>query len=1317
MEKHPFAQTEATTLRTEELIRPLRNAEQELLWPAQSNHDIAKGHAPLLPPEFLEKLHAGELAQRHAFEMQMAILNALPAHIALLDTAGVILAVNEAWRRFASANVPQSQDFFVGQNYLSVCDSAQGECAEESRVVAQGIRSVLTGGQKEFALEYPCHSSTEKRWFRLMVTPLNEKHLAGAVVMHVNVTDRRLAAESLTNSQALLRMAGQAARLGGWSIELPDHQLTWTNEICLIHEVPPGETPTFEEAIKFYPPEYREEVARHVKLCAEEGTSFDFEMEIITAKQRRVWVRAIGEAVRDDKKQIRRIQGAFQDISRQKAAEAAAHCAGTRLLETLESITDCFFTLNRDWRFTYVNAEAERLLNCHRSSLLGHEIWEAYPTLVGSVFEKEYRRAVAENCATTFEEYYPPFDMWIEVKAYPTSEGLAVYFRDVTERRRTREALRASESKFRQLADSNVLGIISWDTTGTISEANDAFLGMSGYTREELQAGQIHWRRMTPPEFRTADERALEEIATMGHCTPFEKEYFHKDGHRVAVMVGAAALDGMTDRGVCYVVDISPQKQAEAKVRASEASLLHAQRIARIGNWDWNIVLDELYWSAQVFHLLGLDPQESEVTYKGFLKSVHPEDRERVHEAVLAAVARNAPYNLDHRVLWPDGTVRWMHEQGEVVRDAEGRGLKMSGTVQDITERKLAEAEIRRMTDLLWAVADGIPDALFVKDVMGSYLLFNQGAARLVGKPVTDVLGRDDTAIFGPDEARAVMANDREVMASGKTHMTEEVLTAAGVTRTYHAIKAPYRDVRGNIIGTIGISRDITERKLTENKIREQAALLDKAQDAILVRDLDHKILYWNRSAERLYGWSAAEALGRDARELIYRDTGPLETAIEKVMSCDEWVGEIAQVSKVGEVLTVEGHWSLMRDGQGNPQSILAINTDVTERKKIEAQYLRAQRMESIGTLAGGIAHDLNNVLAPIMMSIELLKMQERDARRLGILTTIEGSAKRGADMVRQVLSFARGVEGQQLEVQVGHLIKEIQKIVEDTFLKNISVRSNIPSDLWLVHGDPTQLHQVLLNLCVNARDAMPNGGTLSLTASNLVLDEHYAGMNIEANPGPHVCIHVEDSGTGMPPEIIERIFEPFFTTKELGKGTGLGLSTTIAIIKSHGGFIRLHSQVGIGTRFEIYLPAHTEPRSGEIDAVLLELPRGNGELVLVIDDEAAVRQITRQTLEAFGYGVVLAVDGVEATSIYATRKQEIAAVLTDMMMPLMDGPTTIKVLQKLNPQVRIIAASGLNANGMVTKAVDVGVQNFLPKPYTAETLLKAVHQLLYSQH
>ncbi|OYW76469.1 MAG: hypothetical protein B7Z37_08525 [Verrucomicrobia bacterium 12-59-8] len=402
-----------------------------------------------------------------------------------------------------------------------------------------------------------------------------------------------------------------------------------------------------------------------------------------------------------------------------------------------------------------------------------------------------------------------------------------------------------------------------------------------------------------------------------------------------------------------------------------------------------------------------------------------------------------------------------------------------------------------------------------------------------------------------------------------------------------------------------------------------------------------------------------------------------------------------------------------VRDSRGTVLRIVGTAEDITESKQVEAQLLRSQRMESIGTLAGGIAHDLNNVLTPIMMSIELLKLQETDARRLNICSTIESSARRGAEMVQQVLSFARGVEGRQLAVEVGRLLKEIEKIINETFLKNIQVRSSIQPDLWGVQGDPTQLHQVLLNLCVNARDAMPNGGMLQLSARNVVLEEHCAGLSAEAKPGRHVLIEVKDNGTGMPPDVLERIFEPFFTTKELGKGTGLGLSSSLAIIKGHHGFLRVQSEMGKGTKFQLYLPANDADGTQEDNPVETDLPRGNGELVLVVDDEVTVRQIISQTLETFGYRVLLAADGVEASTLFSTHQQDIAVVLTDMMMPVMDGLATIQVLMRMNPQVRIIAASGLGVKDMVARAMGAGVKHFIPKPYSAETLLKTLVQVL----
>ena len=512
------------------------------------------------------------------------------------------------------------------------------------------------------------------------------------------------------------------------------------------------------------------------------------------------------------------------------------------------------------------------------------------------------------------------------------------------------------------------------------------------------------------------------------------------------------------------------------------------------------------------------------------------------------------------------------------------------------------------------------------------------------------------------------------------------------------------------------LEQEIQERKQAEQKIHEQAALLDITTDAILVRDLDHHILFWNEGAKRLYGWNAQEVVGKKADELLYRQKAlsQLQNNRQSLAEKGEWQGELHQITKDGKDIIVASRWTVMRDENGQPKSILTVSTDITEKKQLEAQFLRAQRLESLGTLASGIAHDLNNALTPILMTIQLLERKLQDEQSQHWLSLMETNAKRGADLVKQVLAFSRGVEGKRTTLQVRHLITEIEKIARQTFSRAIEIHTNVPTqNLWTISGDATQLHQILMNLCVNARDAMPEGGILEIMASNLWIDENYARMNIEAKVGPYVVITVSDTGTGMPPEVVDRIFEPFFTTKELGKGTGLGLSTVLGIIKSHGGFVQIHSEVGKGTQFKVYLPV--TPTS-EIDSTAIpqhDFPLGHGELILVVDDEDAIREMTKTSLETYGYKVLVASDGIEAIALYTKHQEEISVVLIDMMMPSMDGPTTIQVLRKINPQVKIIGLSGLVSNDKITHILGDSVKTFLPKPFTSNELLQNLQVVL----
>lgn len=613
-------------------------------------------------------------------------------------------------------------------------------------------------------------------------------------------------------------------------------------------------------------------------------------------------------------------------------------------------------------------------------------------------------------------------------------------------------------------------------------------------------------------------------------------------------------------------------------------------------------------------------------------------------------------------------------------------------------------------------------DGIISMNVRQEIILFNNAAEEIFGFRAEQVLGqpiemliprrfrqshRESIEQFGRD-AIPVRRMGHQRTVSALRSNGDEFPIEASISQT---------EIAGEKVFTV-ILRDVTEAVRHRQQIEQQSQMLEQVSDAVSVIDPHGVISYWNHAATRLFGWTAAEAIGQNAFDLLYR--GEPELFAEMLRETDArktWSGELVKATRSGESILVEHRRSVLRNGNGTKTGYLCMDIDITARKRRERAANRSQRLESIGTLAGGIAHDLNNVLTPILMGAKLLTSGRGVANREGLLETISASAQRGADLIKQLLAFAGGIRGERSPVQVNKIVAETLKMMEHTLQKSVSIESSVDEDCPTVLGDATELAQVLMNLSINAHDAMPSGGILTISTVSTQLDEKASQMNPEARSGRYVLLKVADTGSGMSNEILDRIFDPFFTTKDIGRGTGLGLATVQGIVKSHGGFINVYSELGRGTTFSVYLPADAPHGSNVEESATGDADRANsngcGKTILLVDDETSILQMTSSVLESAGYQVIPARDGVAGISLYSRHRNEISAVLLDLMMPGLDGLQTLDELRRVDPQVAIIACSGLCTAQREAEVLQHGARLFIPKPYTEEQLLQALSEVL----
>jgi len=1050
-----------------------------------------------------------------------------------------------------------------------------------------------------------------------------------------------------------------------------------------------------------------------------QGKSYTTEAEFRRRDGSTLWVRLVGRAINP----ADAVAGSIwtvEDITARRTAELALRASESELQAIMTSSIDGILAVGLDGK----------IIRCNRRLL---ELWNMPAELAAAATSTPllewclemvrdplpYKQRVEEIKATTdnssdeleladgrvFDRTSTP------LMADGRMIGRVWAFRDSTARVRMERALRAGEARLAATISAISDLIFVLDTKGRFVDAHcppgvalvadpDQFLGRT-------------YAEVLPPPVAAQVTAALAALADDGPVQHFDYELV-QGGVRTW---WNASLSRRTDHAganigaVVVVRDISDRVRAEQAQRESEEKFHKAFQYAPLVMVVSNLA-DGRILEANEFaqRLSGLDPAsslgKSVVDLGWFTES---ERANLVH--LLQTKGRVVDLEMTGRRR--DGTAVACLVNCQLVTIAgESRVIT---TLQDISARKQAEAELRESRENYRGLFNTVTEAIYVHGVDGVFIDVNEGAMRMYGYTREELIGKTPALVSaeGRNDLAAVGRASAEVFATGRPVAFE----FWGRRKNGEEFPKACFTHRGTFFGKnvlITTARDMSAQWKAEARIREQAALLDVTQDAVLVLNLDREVTFWNRGAEKLYGISRLQAIGRRFEPLAYRDL-PVDYDRDwaKLLEQGDWSHERLQMTETRGAISVQERATLVHDDQGRPRSVLLVVTDVTDAKRLEAQFLRAQRLESLGSLASGIAHDLNNVLTPILMSAGVLADSVRDQHERELIQILNESARRGADIVRQLLLFGRGSESPRAPMSVGRVIKDLVQIMRETFPRGIAISADVPAGLWMIEGDHTQIHQVLLNLGVNARDAMPAGGTLTVRADNFVADPEFVRHQSGARLGPYVRVRVRDTGTGISAANLEKIFDPFFTTKPLGQGTGLGLASSLGIVRSHGGFISVESQEGHGAEFTVHLPAREQPAEAAAPETSGESLRGHAELILVVDDESSIRNALGNALKRAGYRTLLAADGADGVSQFAAHRGEIRLVVTDIMMPVMDGLQAIRAMRQLSPNVPVLAMSGIPSQRAELEAAFGPRLRFLPKPFDFKVTLALMRELL----
>ena len=768
---------------------------------------------------------------------------------------------------------------------------------------------------------------------------------------------------------------------------------------------------------------------------------------------------------------------------------------------------------------------------------------------------------------------------------------------------------------------------------------------------------------------------------------------------------------------------MTSRKKAEEALKESEHRLKEAQSTAHIGDWQWDIITNKVYWSDELFRIYGYGPHEIQPDYGFVVETMHPESKAEFLAAIDAALKGERSFEMDYTFFRRDGVVAVLHTIGKVFRDANGKPVRMVGIVQDITERKRAEEALHESEERYRILTETSPNAITVADTSGQITMVNNCALAVYGHSgAAEVLGRNILEWVPPKERKK--ASDAFARVRGGGNVTDlELRLMKGNGELFwasvNASLAPEHDGRPPFV--IIVTTDVTDRKTAEEKIRQSESfirnILDTVDEGFIVIDRDFRILMANKAYCGQVGESCDPVIGRHCYEISHKALRPCHEEGEEcaVLHVFETGKPHTALHKhpdaKGSILYVETKAFPIKDGTGAVTSVIETVNNITEKHLLEEEQLKSQKLEAIGTLAGGIAHDFNNLLQGVFGYISMAKMTlDQKERSLAMLEQAEKALHMSVDLTTQLLTFSKGGKPVKKKVQLKSVVENSVRFALSG--SRVDFKLKFDEDLWAVDADEGQIGQVVQNIVLNADQAMPMGGTIEIAAKKVCAPRK--GLPGPLAEGMYIEISVKDSGIGIPKKYISRLFDPYFTTKE--KGSGLGLATSYSIIKNHGGLIDVKSQLGKGSTFFVYLPA--VETAGERDVTVpATTEAGRKGRVLVMDDEELIRNIVGIMLRALGHEAEFAEDGEEAIARYSealSSGRRFDIVILDLTVRGgLGGEDTLRELFALDPEVKAVVSSGYADSATISQYDSRGFSACLTKPYEVDALGDIINVLL----